>query len=363
MKKKYKYIAVLLVLMVSLSGCGFFADYQEYLRDYDEFQEYKAYKELMEPIDQAPANNVPTDTIPTETSPAAPQPVESEPQSYDPEQPVSQMGAGRSVSDNDMNLISSLVTERNEVYTWDNTYEKTMKINELDRKILEAAYYDFSSIQADFIGDSITEGVGGNLDADGNKISYVNYVNQILQLGGIYNNGVAGRTIADHNNPDMSIDRLQDSVFNINSQIILLYAGINDFLCEDELKIYGKLDSGSESGYCGQLQSLVTDVMRNLPDRDYFFVTSYKIKTTDNSVYKDFTGTITLNDYMEPLRILAGRNSNIHIIELYNTGFMSMEDERNITNFFSDSIHPNDAGYKILGEHIAAEILLFYLGM
>ncbi len=342
MIRNISYGLIVVIMFTTLSGCG--SDYRQYLKDYDEFQEYKAYKESLQTPETV------GDTIEYSVS------------ANDVSEPSSLEQSPKSVSDNNLSTIYELVAQRNEVYSWDNTFEKTMKINELDRKILEAGYYDFSGITADFIGDSITEGVGGDLDTEGNKISFVNYVNQELQFQDVLNHGKAGRTIADHNNPELSIARNETNLLNLDSQIIVIYAGINDYLSPDEIKIYGSLDSGSTSGYCGQLQELTKSLENNYPDKDYFFITSYQILTTDTSIYKDFEGTATLNDFMEPQRILAARNG-YRIIELYNTGFMSMEDEDTITNLFADSIHPNNEGYRILGEHVAAEILLYYLGI
>ena len=40
-----------------------------------------------------------------------------------------------------------------------------------------------------------------------------------------------------------------------------------------------------------------------------------------------------------------------------------MHDEQTAAALLADSTHPNDTGYRILGEHIAVEILLYYLGI
>lgn len=344
MIKKLVCVVMVVLLMTSMWGCGSFSDYKQYLEDYDEFQEFKAYKESLQTPETV------NDTINYGVS------------ANQVSEPLTEASATGTVSENDISKLKNLVSERNEVYTWEDTYEKTLKINELDRQILEVGKYDFSEIKACFVGDSITEGVGGNRDANGTTISYVDYVNGALHFESVLKNGLAGRTIADHNNPELSIARNETDLVNLDSEIIVFYVGINDYLSPDEEKVFGALDSGSSSGYCGQLEELTKSLQQNYPDKEYFFVTSYQINTTDPSPYKDFEGTPTLNDYMEPQRILAERNG-YHIIELYNTGFMSMKDGDTLGHFFADTIHPNNEGYRILGEHIAAEILLYYLGI
>ena len=78
--------------------------------------------------------------------------------------------------------------------------------------------------------------------------------------------------------------------------------------------------------------------------------------------YTNFNGIPTLDDYMNPIRIMAQQNG-YPVIDLYSTGFMDTHDANTAENFLADEIHPNDAGYRILGEHIAAEILLYCLGI
>ncbi len=248
---------------------------------------------------------------------------------------------------------------------WSSSYEKTLKINELDKLILGAADCSFPNIQITFVGDSVTEGIGGNVDGSGKYISYVNYVQDALRFGAVLNNGKGGRMIADYTGDrTYAIAMDQDQLFNINSQIIVMYAGLNDYLTNLEKKDFGTLDSGSTSGYCGQLQTLMNYLGEYYTSTDFFVVTAYPTAAVDNSteVVGFAGGKPTLNDYLEQQRILAQRNG-FHLIELYNIGFMDGNDPQVAANLLSDSMHPNDTGYQILGDHIAAEILLYYLGI
>ena len=270
-----------------------------------------------------------------------------------------------SLTQEEVDAIRGYVAERKEVYGWSNSYEKTLKINELDKLILGAADCSFPNIQITFVGDSVTEGIGGNVDGAGRYISYVNYVQDALRFGTVLNTGKGGRMIANYTGDSMySIAMDQDQLFNINSQIIVMYAGLNDYLTTLEKKDFGTLDSGSTSGYCGQLQILMNYLGEYYTSTDFFVVTAYPTAAVDNSteVVGFAGGKPTLNDYLEQQRILAQRNG-FHLIELYNIGFMDGNDPQVAANLLSDSLHPNDTGYQILGDHIAAEILLYYLGI
>ena len=203
------------------------------------------------------------------------------------------------------------------------------------------------------------------MDGAGRYISYVNYVQDALHFGTVLNNGKGGRMIADYTGDSTySIAMDKDQLFNINSQIIVMYAGLNDYLTTLEKKDFGTLDSGSTSGYCGQLQILMNYLGEYYTSTDFFVVTAYPTAAVDNSteVVGFAGGKPALNDYLEQQRILAQRNG-FHLIELYNIGFMDGNDPQVAANLLSDSLHPNDTGYQILGDHIAAEILLYYLGI
>lgn len=392
-------IIVLLIVIVVALTLFLSKGYREYIKNYDDFQEYLAQKEALEgglevgdetvpggAADSLTEGNTPgngageqltdstdssdTSTIPpenTENSGAVP-----------PQQPGEPLAGSRDITDvsgnvlwqanmvteEEATLIRNYVEQRNEVYTWPNSYEKTLKINELDNLILDTAACTFPNIQINFVGDSITEGVGGSADANGKTISYVNYVQQELQFGNVMNNGLAGRMIAAYTlNTDLSMDKNSEGLFDKDFGITVFYMGLNDYLAPEEVKNFGVLDNGTTGGYCGQLQKWVHSFPIDYPNTEFFFVTAFQTPLPNPTQQNtNFNGVPTLNDYMEPQRMLAALY-NYPVIDLYATGFMDMHDAQTAASFLADSTHPNDAGYRILGEHIAAEIVLYYLGM
>ena len=366
MKKKFMCGTAAVLAAAMLCGCGAYSDYQEYRADYEEFQEYKKYKAaLAQAENQEEETDTGTEAVPETESETGTEAVsendtietatENEQQKTQPEkiELTAEEIEKRKI------LQAAYINERNEVYTWPASYEKTMKINELDKKILENAYYSFGDKKIVFIGDSITEGVGGIVDASGNKISYVNYVDEVLDFNSVLNHGKAGRTVANYGDKELSMDASIDNLIHIDADIVVILIGVNDYLYYSQEKRFGALDSGSTAGYCGALQSFVQAVERNYPDKEYFFVTTYQLLSTDGSTYTDYNGTPTFNDYMQVQRTLADRHG-YHMIDVFNSGFMSTQDAVTTANLIPDGIHPNDTGYRILGEHIAAELLLYY---
>lgn len=376
----------LIIVLVVVAALFLTKDFREYLRDYEAFQAYKNYVKAQEgepnPEKKPESDDVvsfPQTEEGQTPEPTAAPPEESEPPKTDTEPQHYEVLAGAqtlcdvsgnviwqadTISPETAELLRGYVQERNLVYIWQNSYEKTLKINELDRKILETAGCAFPNVKINFIGDSITEGVGGNQDAEGRQISYVNYVQGALRFGEVWNNGRSGATIVGYNNNDeLAIGAHEDELFVKDSDITVFYAGLNDFLTDVEVKNFGVLDNGTTGGYCGQLQKIVNPLKTKYPSTLFFFVTAYQTPNASSTKkYTNFDGIPTLNDYMNPLRTLAQQNG-YPIIDLYSIGLMDMHDAATAENLLADSIHPNDAGYRILGEHIAAEILLYCLGI
>jgi lysophospholipase L1-like esterase len=55
-----------------------------------------------------------------------------------------------------------------------------------------------------------------------------------------------------------------------------------------------------------------------------------------------------------------GEEYQIPVIDLYNSNLLDSHDAANIFNFIPDGVHCNPAGYQILAEHFAAEIIRMY---
>jgi lysophospholipase L1-like esterase len=250
--------------------------------------------------------------------------------------------------------------ERQLLYNLDNSKEKTIKINQMDKQIIANNAYDFSDKNIVFIGDSITEGITGTVNEDGTFVSYPDYVDSSLHFNRCLNHGKAGRMFADYGGEELSLALSFGDVINIDSDIIVVFAGANDYLSAPENKRFGDVNiKESTAGYCGMVRYFMKQLDYYLGDKDIFFVMMYDIEQEVKPVYSDLTTEPTLNDYLEVQRTIA-KEYGFNIIDLYSIGFMDCTDSETEAYFLNDKVHPSDNGSIALGEHIAAELSLYY---
>lgn len=246
------------------------------------------------------------------------------------------------------------------LYGLENSKDKTAKINQMDRQILANNAYDFSKKNIVFIGDSITEGITAAVDINGNKISYVTYADSYLHFNRVLNHGMGGRMFSVYGDEELSLAMNFGNVTNVDSDIIVVFAGVNDYLSTPANKRFGNVDDKmSTAGYCGSVRYFMKQLQEYYSDREIFFVTMYDVPKTAQSSYSDINWQPTLNDYMEVQRKLAAEYG-FHIIELYNSGFMDCTDKESADFYLRDGLHPKDNGNIALGEHIAAELSLYF---
>ena len=241
-----------------------------------------------------------------------------------------------------------------------NSKDKTSKINQMDRQILANNAYDFSHKNIVFIGDSITEGITSAVDIKGNFISYVNYAESYLHFNRTLNHCKGGRIFTSYGDEDLSLAMNFGNVTNVDSDIIVVFAGVNDYLSTPANKRFGDVnDKMSTAGYCGSVRYFMKQLKEYYGDRDIFFVTMYNNSKKAQCTYSDVQGQPTLNDYMEVQRKLADE-FGYHVIELYDIGFMDCTDKESSDFYLRDGLHPKDNGNIVLGEHIAAELSLYF---
>lgn len=316
-----------------------------------------------EPVQEEPSTHVETqETLSAaentqENEPGQNETQEQQPAAEEPK-PVAELTDGERRARREQQ--NNFVEARELLYSLPNSKDKTTSINQMDRQILANNAYDFSRKNIVFIGDSITEGITSAIDDNGNPVSYVTYVNSYLHFNRVLNHGKGGRMFSTYGGDELSLAMNFGNVTNVDSDIIVVFAGVNDYLSTSSSKRFGNVDdTWSTAGYCGSVRYFMKQLQEYYSDNTIFFVIMYNNSKTAESTYTDVDGQPTLNDYLEVQRKLA-KEFGFNVIELYDIGFMDCSDKESSDYYLRDGLHPKDNGNIVLGEHIAAELSLYF---
>lgn len=233
-----------------------------------------------------------------------------------------------------MAMTSKEITDRERIY---------------DQEVLEKQPYDFSDVTIACLGDSITEGVNGSTGhADG--LTYPEVIKEVLHAKEVYNLGIGGSTIGDYWAAAM-VNRYREIPEDTN--IIIVYGGINDVFSGTEETI-GNLSALSDDTFCGDLDTLLEGLRIHYPTSWLILVTPMDTVSIEDvrTINPDMK---PIEDYVDAMITLAGKY-DVDVIDLFHSNFMNSYDP-DIYSSYVPGCHPTDEGYRILGEHIAKEVI------
>ena len=189
------------------------------------------------------------------------------------------------------------------------------------------------------MGDSITEGVQSGID--GVNVTYPNVISKLLGIP-VHNVGIGGSTI--WSGGDWSMCERMDTCGSGDTLFIM--GGINDWFYGYECLIGDTNTSGTFSYDLNIVYSYAKNNFKNvfvilpLDTNGHLGVEPYDDLSVIRGVEKDLA-----------------TNYGFHIIDLPSKNIMSALDEETRNAYFSDSCHPNDEGYKVLGTIITYEAM------
>ena len=231
-------------------------------------------------------------------------------------------------------MTSKEITDRERVY---------------DKEVLERQPYDFSEVTIACIGDSITEGVNGATGhADG--LTYPEVIKDALHAKEVYNLGIGGSTIGDYGASAM-VNRYME--IPEDTDIIIVYGGINDVFSGTGETI-GNLNTLTDDTFCGDLDTLLEGIRVHYPTSWLILVTPMDTVTIEE--------VRALNPDMKPIEeyvdamITLAKKYDVDVIDLFHSNFMNSYDPE-VYSAYVPGCHPTDEGYRILGEHIAKEVI------
>lgn len=231
------------------------------------------------------------------------------------------------------------------------SHKETLLANTQDRATISGNCLDFSNIKIACLGDSITE--ASNLERLENykELSYPAALEKALGAQEVYNLGIGGSSIGRYW-ADAFVDRYQE--IPQDTDLILVMGGTNDGFCASMVE-FGTPTERKSRTFWGDLDELMDGLAADYPYAEVIFLTPLPNGLHDY-LKKEHPYLISQEKYAQVISQLAAEHG-MEVIDLYNSNILDGHDKDNALHLMPDSVHPNVEGYRILGEHVAAEII------
>lgn len=202
---------------------------------------------------------------------------------------------------------------------------------------------NLSGKKINFLGDSITEGVGTT------KI----YADTVAEETGavIRNYGISGTRISrqstwhtNKGNQQFDQDYCERALaMDPDADIICVFGGTNDFGHGDA--VMGTMEDRDPRTFYGGMHTLCTELINKYPKSFIFFMTPLH---RADELNKNMHGLV-LYDYIKAIREVCEFYS-IPVLDLYkNSGIQPMLPvHQNL--YVPDGLHPNEAGHRIMAD-------------
>lgn len=232
------------------------------------------------------------------------------------------------------------------------SYENTMKINRQDKKIIADSEVDFSDCKITCLGDSIT--AASNLDTIENyqSMSYPSQLGEILGAEEVVNLGIGGSSIGRYWE-NAFVDRYQE--IPEDTDVILVMGGTNDGFCASEKEL-GSLEKREKDTFTGDLDELLFGLQKDYPDAQIVLITPLP-NVLHDLLRKSRDYLLPQSAFVRVMKQLGGEHG-IPVIDLYNSNFLDTHDAAVIHALMPDGVHGNETGYRMLAQHIAAQLIL-----
>ena len=231
------------------------------------------------------------------------------------------------------------------------SYAETEQTNGEDRYIISNSSYDFSNKKIACLGDSITE--GSNLDKMENykQYSYPSVLKNILGAEEVYNLGIGGSSYGRYWDKPF-VERYKE--IPADTDIILVMGGTNDGFAASEKEL-GSLSEKKPATFYGDVDELMRGLRENYPEAKIIFATPLP------NILHDYLRK--QRDYLLPQATFANAvkelaaQYDIDVIDLYNSNLLDTHDAQVISTYMPDGVHGNPAGYQVLAEHMASQVI------
>ena len=204
----------------------------------------------------------------------------------------------------------------------------------------------------DFLGDSITEGVG--VYDQNNR--YDNVIHRRFELAAHYNYGIGGTRLA-HQSAPSEIPRYdlcfcgRAYMLEKSADLIVVYGGVNDYIHGDAY--FGKMEDRTPETFCGAVYFLMNLLKTNYEGKQIVFMTPAHMHFKGISD-KCLSGrpmkkpdAQPLSAYVEVIKA-RGEELGIPVLDLFEKLPIDPNNESDREKYTVDGLHFNDVGHEIL---------------
>jgi lysophospholipase L1-like esterase len=204
----------------------------------------------------------------------------------------------------------------------------------------------------DFLGDSITEGVG--VYDQNNR--YDNVAHRRLELAAHYNYGIGGTRLA-HQSAPSEIPRYdlcfcgRAYMLEKSADLIVVYGGVNDYIHGDAY--FGKMEDRTPATFCGAVYFLMNFLKTNYEGKQIVFMTPAHMHFKGISD-KCLSGRPMKKPDAQPLAAYVevikarGEELGIPVLDLFEKLPIDPNNESDREKYTVDGLHFNDIGHEIL---------------
>ena len=258
-----------------------------------------------------------------------------------------------SVSDNsisDTNTMGSGRIEKRLIAS----YEDTLRMNKEDKAVISANTIDFSDVKITCLGDSITEAANLTKLEGYEQMTYPYHLSRLLGAKEVVNLGIGGSSIGRYWD-NAFVDRYKE--IPKDTDLIIVIGGANDGFCASRKEL-GSLAEREKRTFAGDLDELLKGLKNDYPDATIVLASPLP-NVLHDMLRKERSYLLPQAVFADMMKELAAEYG-VEYIDLYRSNLLDTHDAAIIHNFMPDGVHGNEAGYKILAEHIAAEIIKIY---
>ena len=199
-----------------------------------------------------------------------------------------------------------------------------------------------------FLGDSITEGVGTSSDDK----RYFEIIKRDFGLASVNGYGISGTRFAKQTAPSLEPRFDKDFVSRVDEMCdadgVVVFGGTNDF-GHGDAPIGVPSDRSYETFY-GACHMLFSKLIEKYPGKPIVIMTPLH-RTEEDDVRIKYGVSVTLKTYIDIIREVAEFYS-LPVCDMFKISGLQPRISVIAEKYIPDGLHPNDEGHKIMAERL-----------